>query len=260
MASLTIPVSEIVLFRSLVGFFMLVPIMIMKKTPFIGKRPWLLLARGISGFLALSFYFWSISRIPLATAVMLNYTSPLFVACLAPFFLKEPFDKKIFILILLGLIGVILIVHPDHNMDLWGALIGLISGIFAAFAYLSIGAVRKDDSSLTIVFYFFWVSCLLSIPIAWKSFKIPHLSELAYLFGTGLFATIAQIFMTKAYRLGNTATTSAYSSSIVLFSIFCGALFWNELPNVFSILGGLLVVICVIFISRIEKVTPSTTV
>ena len=218
-----------------------------------------LFTRGLSGFLALSFYFWSISKIPLAMAVMLNYTSPLFVAFLAPLVLKENFNKNIFFLILMGFMGVILIVKPSPDTDLTGALIGLISGIFAAFAYLSIGALREDHSSLTIVFYFFWVSTLLSLPLVWPYFQIPTFREAVYLLGTGFFATAAQILMTRAYRLGPTAATSAYSSSIMLFSLLWGMIFWKEIPTLLSILGGVLVVISVIFISQKEKIdaTPS---
>lgn len=252
-ASETVPIPEIVFFRSIIGLVLIIPVMLHQKASFRGKRPAILLIRGVTGFLALSLYFWSISKIPLATAVMLNYTSPLFVSFLAPVILKEPFDRKTFFLILLGLFGVLLIVHPQPHMNLWGALVGLVSGIFAAFAYLSIGAVKKDDSSLTIVFYFFWVASLLAIPAAWSTFKIPNPRESLCLFGTGLFATIAQVFMTRAYRIGNTTTTSAYSSSIVLFSIFCGMIFYREIPNWICIIGGLLVVISVVLIAKSEK-------
>lgn len=258
-ASQTVPVSEIVFFRSIIGFVLIIPLMLSQKSPFIGRRPMTLFTRGLWGFLALSFYFWAISKIPLAMAVMLNYTSPLFVAFLAPLILKENFDKKIFFLILTGFIGVILIAKPSANTDLTGTLIGLVSGIFAAFAYISIGALREDHSSLTIVFYFFWVSTLLALPLVWRDFRIPSMKEALYLFGVGFFATAAQILMTRAYRVGSTAVTSAYSSSIVLFSLVCGMIFWKEIPNLGAIIGGVLVIVSVIFISLKENIdaTPS---
>jgi drug/metabolite transporter (DMT)-like permease len=76
--------------------------------------------RGITGFLALALYFFAISKIPLATAVMLNYTSPLFVALMAPLVLKESVNLKIFLIILLGFVGVLLIVKPHPNTDFLG--------------------------------------------------------------------------------------------------------------------------------------------
>jgi drug/metabolite transporter (DMT)-like permease len=253
LASQTVPVTETVLFRSVIGLILIIPMIIVQRASFIGHRPLILIVRGVTGFLALSLYFFAISKIPLATAVMLNYTSPLFVALLAPFVLKENFNLKIFLIIILGFAGVILIVKPHPHTDLFGALMGLISGVFAACAYLSIGVLRKEHSSLTIVFYFFWVSTLLSIPLTWTSFKIPTFHEWIYLAGTGIFATAAQILMTRAYRLGETATTSAYSSSIVIFSLILGMIIWKEIPTLVSIVGGILVVISVVLISQIER-------
>lgn len=258
-ASQTLPVSEIVLFRSVIGLVLIVPWMLLKKDTFIGYRPTLLITRGITGFLALSLYFFAISKIPLATAVMLNYTSPLFVAMLAPFVLKEKTHWKIFATIFLGLLGVILIVHPKSNVNLVGAILGLVSGVFAAMAYLAIGALRKNHSSFTIVFYFFWVSTALGIPISWASFRIPNFSETLYLLGTGVFATIAQILMTQAYQKGSTATTSAYSTSIVLFSMILGEILWNETLGAISLIGGGLIVFSIVIISRLEKTEALTT-
>jgi len=259
LASETVAVSEVIFARSIIGLILIIPLILSQKASFKGRRTGTLMIRGVSGFLALSFYFWSISKIPLAMAVMLNYTSPIFVAFLAPLFLKEKFNKNVFFLILMGLIGVILIVKPSPETDLAGTLIGLISGIFASFAYLSIGALREDHSSLTIVFYFFWVSTLLSLPLVWFHFKMPTLPETAYLLGTGLFATAAQILMTRAYRLGSTAATSAYSSTIMLFSLIWGMVFWKEIPTFWSVFGGVLVVISIILISQKEKIdaTPA---
>lgn len=253
-ASQTIPVSEIVFFRSIIGLVLILPVMLLQKAPFKGHRPLVLCTRGVTGFFALALYFYAVSKIPLATAVTLNYTSPLFVALLAPLILKERFHLRVFLLIVLGFLGVVLIVRPTPQMDLHGACLGLISGVFAAFAYLCIGSLRRDHGSLTIVFYFFWVATLMALPWALPVFEVPNLRESLYLLGTGVFATIAQVLMTKAYRIGTTAGASAYSSSIVLFSLLLGIIFWQEIPDLFSIVGGGLVVLSVVFISRFEKV------
>ena len=138
-ASETLPISEIVFFRGFIGLMMILPILWIRRAPVWGTHHWKLIARGFCGFMALSLYFWSISKIPLATAVMLNYTSPLFVACLAPMILKEKFNWKIFTWIVIGFIGVLMIVNPQPGTLHSGQMVGLISGIFAALAYLSIG-------------------------------------------------------------------------------------------------------------------------
>ena len=253
LASPALPVSEVIFFRGLIGLILILPILFIQKTSIWGTHRWKLMARGFFGFMALSLYFWSISRIPLATAVMLNYTSPLFVACLAPLLLKEKFRWKIFIWILLGFIGVILIVNPQPDTNHWGQIIGLISGIFASLAYLSIGALKELESSLTIVFYFFIVATVGILPIAILEFKMPTPQEMIYLSGVGVSSTVAQILMTKAYRMGTTATTSAYSSSIVLFSFILGIIFWNEWPPFSSFIGGIFIVLSVIWIAKLEK-------
>ena len=253
LASASLPVMEIVFFRSILGLAFVSVLMVIRRRSFVGRNPILLILRGLVGFIALSLYFWAISLIPLATAVMLNYTSPLFVAVLAPILLREKFDIRIFLLIMIGFVGVVFIVKPVVEINCYGALIGLVSGLFAAFAYLCVSALKKKHASLTIIFHFMFLSTLLSFPIMVAQFKFPQLHEFVYLLGVAFCATVAQILMTRAYRFGKTASISAYSSMIIVFALILGIVMWLEIPSIWSLMGGCIIISSVFFIAKREK-------
>ena len=89
LVSRTLPSLEAVFFRSLIGTIMIVAVMKAKGVSLWGRKKGLMILRGLSGFVALSLHFYTIEHLPLGTAVMLNYTSPIFVAVFAVLFLKE---------------------------------------------------------------------------------------------------------------------------------------------------------------------------
>ncbi|HQN65273.1 MAG TPA: DMT family transporter [Methylophilus sp.] len=241
---------ELVFYRSLFGLVTIYIITLLNgyslKTPVIRKQ----MSRAIVGFLSLVCFFIAIAHLPLATAVTLNYTSPLFVALLLPFTLQEKSAKLLYLAVLLGFIGVVLLLRPTlDSSDTWYGILGLLSGFGAAWAYIYVKQLANiGEPDWRTVFYFTLVSTLgATIWILPYQFTDMEWKDLPVIVGLGVSATLAQLAMTRAYRTGNTLTVASLAYSTVIFASLFGAWFWQEslsMPEYFAIgiiiLGGLL--------------------
>ncbi|MCS6786206.1 MAG: DMT family transporter [Thiobacillaceae bacterium] len=192
--------------------------------------------RGLIGFAALATYFYSLTRLPLSMAVTLNYTSPLFLALLAPLTLGERLRAAQITAVALGFAGVVLLLRPwQAQAELAAGLIGLASGLLAGLAYVHVRALgRHDEPEWRTVFWFSAISTLGAAALAsaqgWQPAVAPHW---ALLLGMGLAATVGQLAMTRAYRKGHTAVVAAFAYSTVIFATLLDVIIWQvRLPPV----------------------------
>lgn len=246
-----IPFMEIAFFRALISTLILVPRLSWRKTSFRGvNRPGLAL-RGIAGFIAMALSFYVVSRIELATASVLNQSAPVFVAVLSLLFLKETSSARLILHIGFAFLGVILIVKPGAALFNPAALAGLASGLFAAIAYVTVKKLHATDENDTIVFYFSWISAILSLVFV-RHFVVPTADEFVSLILLGAFGTIAQLTMTASYKYAPAMVVSPFSFATALFAALWGFLFWNEVPDAWSLAGGALVIACGVGIIRLK--------
>jgi drug/metabolite transporter (DMT)-like permease len=190
--------------------------------------------RGLSGFTALVLFFYAIARLPLATAVTLNYTAPLFLAGLSAWWLKEKHGRGLIGAVLLGFVGIVLLLRPQVAGQAWlPALAGLVSGMLAAVAYVNVKALgRLGEPEWRVVFYFTLLSTLGGAGwMAAAGFHRPAAADWPWLAGIGVTATLAQLALTRAYHRGRTLTVGALAYTTVGFSAIYGvALFGERLP------------------------------
>ena len=231
---------ELVFYRSFFGLLLVYLIMRQQRvgvaTQYWRNHLW----RGISGSIALALFFYCITVLPLATAVTLNYTAPLFLTLLTMLVFKDKFHLPLTIAIALGFGGVVLLLHPTLQRDqLLPGLLGLISGFLAGVAYLNVkqlGVIGEPETRT--VFYF---SLTASIGSGlWMLFGSVHTitpQGFAILLGLGSTATLAQLAMTRAYRIGNTLVVGSMAYSTIIFASLFGMLLWNELLPLSSWLG-----------------------
>jgi drug/metabolite transporter (DMT)-like permease len=189
------------------------------------------MSRALVGFASLVMFFYAISLLPLATAIMLNYTSPLFLAVFTPFLLHEAPKKTLLLTLSLGFIGIVLLLKPSIDSEDWVAgVIGLGSGIGAALAYVHVkqlGQVGEPDWRT--VFYFTLVSSIgAGLWMLFDSFHALSWQDLPILLGLGLSATIAQLAMTRAYRTGDTLVVASLAYVTVVLASLAGVIWWQE--------------------------------
>lgn len=255
-----IPFLEAVFFRSAVMLVLLIPWMIHKKISFRAKNYPVLLLRCASGFTALCLSFYVVTKLALADASILNRTAIPFVAILSLIFLREKVTAPLIIYTLCSLVGAGLIIKPDFAVVNVAGFLGLLAGFLAAVAYVSIKELHESESPLTIVFYFALFGTIVALALSLGNFVIPQGTEALALVGIGLAGTIAQSLMTYAYRDDNASIVSPFSFSTVLFSGLWGFLFWQEIPDWWSVMGALLIIACGIGIMKLKKSRGETAI
>jgi len=188
--------------------------------------------RGLTGSISLIGYFYGMTQLPLATAQTLNYTSPLFLAIATVVVLGEKFSGWLIAAIALGFVGVAILLQPTiHGGKEAAALIGLFSGVFSAWAYLSVRTLGKlGEPDWRVVFWFTVIGSVLCA--AWQlstsSFHALRWDNFWMVVGIGLTGAIAQLAMTRAYRTGNTLVVGALSYSTLVFGAVLAFIVWNE--------------------------------
>jgi len=236
-----VAVTEAVFFRSLVSAFVIAFLMRRQKQNFKANRPLLLVGRSLAGFCALSANFFALSRIPLGDAALLNQTSPIFVALLSVWLLKEKFQPKVLALSLLSLVGVAFIVKPEFGHFEIGYGAALISGFLSALAYVAIRNLHQSEQPLTMAFYFTAISALLISPSLFFYFSLPTTKTFIILFLGGLAGTLGQLFITYAYKNEEASKIAPFAFIAVPFSFLFGMIFFKESPGFKTVLGFLLI-------------------
>lgn len=253
--------AELVFYRSLFGLLVIALIVASRglsiATPHWKMHVW----RGLSGFAALMLFFYAIGQLPLATAVTLNYTAPLFLALLSVLILRERPHLPLLLTILLGFAGVILLLSPSlHHAQLTAGLMGLASGFLAAIAYLNVKQLGQiGEPPFRIVFYFTLI-CTLGAGL-WMIFHTFHpINPLNFLLllGLGTTATLAQLAMTRAYGEGDTLVVGSLAYSTVVFASLWGIALWGETLSLFSWLGVILITLSGILASRTGPRLPDS--
>jgi drug/metabolite transporter (DMT)-like permease len=236
---------EMVFYRSFFGLLIISAIMRTQRVSMVTHHWRAHLWRGISGTLALALFFYCITMLPLATAVTLNYTSPLFLTVLTMLVYKDRFNLPMTIAIGMGFCGVVVLLHPSIQRDqLLTGLLGLISGFLAGIAYINVKQLGiLGEPAARTVFYFTLIATVSTG--VWMLFNTVHpvtLRGFGILLGMGSTATFAQLAMTQAYRTGNTLVVGSLAYSTIVFASVFGMLLWKEVLPLDSWLGMALIV------------------
>ncbi|RQD77630.1 MAG: DMT family transporter, partial [Halanaerobium sp. MSAO_Bac5] len=196
-----IPTAEKIFFRSFIGVVVAFTLVKRDGGTLVGNNKKLIILRSIFGLSGIAAYFYALSQINLADAVILNKMSPFFVMIFAALFLKESISSKQIVALIIAVSGALLVIRPGFDANLIPALIALLSSVLAGMAYTVIRELRKTDSAATVVFYFSLFSTIAMFPFMLQGgFVVPQGIEIIVLIALGVFAAAAQLFMTNAYR------------------------------------------------------------
>jgi len=253
------PVAELVLIRALISLFITRVMLAKAKVSPWGKNKKLLFIRGLLGTSALFCIFEAIAKLPLASATIIQYTYPTFTALAAWLLLKEGIGLRIVFAIAIGWLGIILVVQPDWissnpiQLPSTYVFIALTGAFFTALAYICVRKLSKKEHPLVIVHYFPLVSVPITIPFIFKQGVLPIGIDWIWLLGIGIFTQLGQLWITQGLSLIKAAQASSINYVQVLFSMFWGIVLFEENPDNWTIIGGLLILIATL-ISLSKKV------
>ena len=247
---------EVVFFRNIAGVILVGAAVLKKPMQHAGGKPLLLFFRGFMGFVALLAFFYNIAHISLGDAMTYSKTSPIFTAIFAWLFLREKLSTTAWIAVFIGFVGIVFITQPSGFGFSKYDLLGIFSGVGAALAYTSVRELKQFYDTRAIVLSFMLVGTIGPVFLFLISPYI-HISELDFMLGKfvmpqgivwfyvvamGIFATISQVLMTKAYGETKAGIVGAVSYTNIFFSIIVGLFLGDALPSLMTSFGILLIV------------------
>lgn len=261
-----IPTLEIVFFRALVSLILSAIILKRKRISFWGNNQKVLLLRGIFGTVALSLYFYTLQAMPLASAMVIHYMSPIFTAIIASIVLKEHLAGRQYFFFLISFIGIVSIKGFDARIDWLDVAAGVGAAVLSGAAYNCIRWLKFTEDSHVIIFYFPLVAMpgTLLLTLFVYGWVDPGWTDLMLLIAIGVLTQIAQIFLTKAYQSEMANKVAGITNTGIIYAlglgwIFFGEVFdWKVILGMFLVIGG--VVANLVFAGKkpVERATDPT--
>ena len=265
---------EVYLIRTLVSFVVILLFLKIAKKPIIFKTqyPLLTYCRVILFFFGFSSFYISLTVMPLVTATALFFVTPFLITIFAKFFLKEQIGPRRWLAVIIGFVGVYIILNPNFsNFDYLS-----LTPIFCAFCYsLSMIIIKKTsekDSVYTQTFTFYFGAIIISLifyfiigdgqynttdhpafQFIFREWFTALETSMLIMIVTGLTASVAFLLLFSAYRIASPAVVSPFEYSILLWSSLSGWFFFNEIPDLKTIIGIILIVCGGIYIFIREK-------
>ena len=244
---------EIVCYRGMVGVVFLIGMTRVRGVSLRTSVPMMHFWRSVVGVIALTSWFYAIAALPLATAVTLNYMSSVWIAAFllggallvqgrnAPVKQQGP----LFLAVLAGFGGVAMMLRPTLNEDQFvGAFVGLLSGIFSAFAYLQVAALSRAGEPESRTVFYFSIGAVLAgaLGMLFVGASPWHWPSALWLLPIGLLAVFGQLCMTRAYASGATLVVANLQySGIVFAGIYSLTIFGDQLPLIGWLGMGLII-------------------
>jgi drug/metabolite transporter (DMT)-like permease len=238
-----LPAVEIAFFRSMGSLSMAYGIIRYSKVSLPGNNIRRLLLRGFFGSSSLILYFITLHEMPLASAVTIQFLSPIFTAILGIFLVKERVRSLQWFFFAMAFGGVLIIQGFDSRVT-WGyLLLGIGSAIFSALAYNTIRMLKESEHPLVIVFYFPLISLPITGFITAFNFVMPQPRDWPILIVIGIITQFAQYFMTRAFQSDELSKIASVRYVGIVWAIILGYAFFGEIISLQVQLG----IACVLF-------------
>lgn len=248
--SISLPNESIVFFRNLFGLLILAPLLLRSEPKILHTDVLPLhIARSGFGIGAMYCFFYALAHISLGDTMLIKSTIPLIIPFVCLIWLKESISSRVSVAGILGFIGVFLILEPNGDTN-WASIVALASSIMAALAFVTVRKLSATEPPLRIVAYFgiFGLS-ISSVPLVW-AWQTPTIVEYMMLLGIGLTTTIGQLLLTRGYQNAPASSVGIFTYTSVPFGTFLGWLFFEEILDINSLFGAILIVLAGLIILR----------
>lgn len=253
-ASDTMPASETLFSRFLIGLLFLLPFMIKDQDFKVDTSQWkFLVLRNLAGVASMLINFYVVKFLPLSIAILLMNTSALFIPVLLLFF-REKTPLNVLVCSLMGFVGVsvILLTNQSGTFEVIYVLIGLGGAVLAAMAFISLQELNKHNSPKNIVFYFHLIGTVLLPMFFLPQWKIPNWHELGLLLLVGGFGLIFQLLLTRAFKHAPANVITPFAFTGVIFSSLFDWIIWDHAPTMHFWIGAVIIVISVSLLAKVR--------
>lgn len=260
-----LPATELVLFRSIVSLSLcLIAFRRYRINPW-GNQKTFLILRGVFGVTALSMFFYTLQKLPLGSAITIQYLSPIFTALFGIFILGERVRWLQWVFFLMAFIGIGVVKGFDSSITTPLLAMGICSAVFSGLAYNCIRKVKDTDHPLVVVFYFPLIATPVMALISVFNWVTPIGIEWILLVLMGVLTQIAQVYMTKALQAAEINEVISFKYLGIVLAIGFDLLIFGISYNYITLLGIGLVLTGVLsniiyksYISRKKLKSPSS--
>ncbi len=241
-----LPAMEIVFFRCLLGTLFCFYGLRKDRADWLGKNRLQLFLRGFFGTTALYCFFVTVQNIPLATAMTIQYLSPIFTSIVAIFLLKESVRAMQWLFYAIAFAGVLFIEQIDARVSPFFLALGVISAFGSGMAYNFVRGLKEKEHPLTVVLHFQLVGLIAGGLFSIFDWQTPSGWDWLYLFLIGVTSQLGQIFLTNALQKERAASVSIIVYTGLIYGISIGWIVFGEPQTLLSMFGMVLVVLGVV--------------
>jgi drug/metabolite transporter (DMT)-like permease len=243
------PPGEVVFLRSFSSFAVCAAVMlpITGFGVFATRRPRDHLMRGLSQAISQTFSILAFSLMPLAGAVAINFSAPLFSALVSIVWLRERATFARWAALLVGFFGVLVVTNPGANTLTLGALFALGNVMYGSVT-VAVRGMTKTESANTLLIWQMTVTAVLQSLLLLFGWRTPTLVDTAMLFASGFANVIGQYFWTQSLRLAPAMAVSPFYYLMLVWALFFGFLVWGDVPSLGLLIGSAIVVASGLFL------------
>lgn len=238
------PVGEVVFARSLSSFVICAAVMfpLAGFSIYATRRPRDHLARGLSQAISQTLFALAFALMPLAGAVSINFSAPLFAALVSILWLKERAGIARWSALLVGFAGVIVVTHPGPNSFTLGALFALGNAVMYGTVTVAVRGMTKTESANTLIIWQITTIAFFHSFLLLFGFRWPAPIDAAMMFGSGFANAIGQYFWTQSLRLAPATAVAPFYYLMLVWALGFGYFIWGDVPSAGLLLGSGIVV------------------
>lgn len=233
---------QLVFFRSIGSLFFTFGFLLSRGIPILGTQRKLLITRGVFGTTSMLLFFMAVHFMPIGSAVALRYVAPIFAAIFAILILKEKVQPVQWLFFILSFMGVMVLKGFDSSIPIVGLVLIMLASIFSGLVFIIIRKIGQREHPVVIVNYFMCIATVVGGVLSIFDWKTPNVNDLLMLLSLGVFGFFGQLFMTKAFQLGETSLVAPIKYIEVVFAIIVGVGFLGETYSYWSFVGMAMII------------------
>ncbi len=248
------PVGQVLFFR---GFCGIIPILFLIPREryfdfYKTDRAFLHFKRCASGLIAIVAIFIALRNLPLATVVSITFAAPIFTTVMSIFFLSEKVGLYGWLAVLVGFIGILIISEPGLNSFNFYYIYPIIFCLGLSYVAIAIRQLSSTEPVWLIGLYFSFSIMILSFFTLYQGWIMPNLKDLFLLSMVGILGGLANLWLTQSYKFSEVSLVTPLKYLALIFAIFFGYIFWDEIPTTKTLVGAMLVILSSVIIFRRE--------
>lgn len=238
------PVGEVVFSRSISSLVVCAAVMLPMTgfSVYVTRRPRDHFARGLSQATSQTLFALAFTLMPLAGAVSINFSAPLFAALVSILWLKERATFSRWAALLIGFVGVLIVANPGRSSFTLGALFALGNAVMYGTVTVAVRGMTKTESANTLIIWQLTVIAFLHAFLLLFGWRWPAPIDALMLFGSGFLNAIGQYFWTQSLRLAPATAVGAFYYLNLVWALALGYLIWGDVPTAGLLIGSAIVV------------------